>query len=275
MLDDAEQRYTSEEFLHITTECGQEEARRLLRICENDLELALLLFFAEKVEVKVENEIKINVDVEPENYLSTSDEVEKDENGALPSRAKKDNVVSKLQRELKIEAVVINVSASHPAMDIDHIRSLVQDYDGNESLVRDFLNQSEMILQKPSQIRKDEMKTNQNITVYSEVKAVPDGYVYLEHTLCKPIQVGKETCKSQLAENHKTSQEPGPKILTQDKDIAIDECGVDYSAVPKHCPCPKQLWERVVGLLVLVGVCILILLLFCYAYDSEIITSGN
>merc|ERR1719233_1441539 len=65
----------------------------------------------------------------------------------LPSRAKKENVVSKLQRELKIKAVVINVSTSHPEIDIDYIRSLVQDYDGNELMVLDFLSKSEMMFQ--------------------------------------------------------------------------------------------------------------------------------
>jgi len=260
MLDKADQKYTSEEFLHIITECGQEEARRLLRICENDLELAVDMFFAEKVKVKVENEMKSSVDVERET-MSLSEEVEKDDNDVLPSRAKKENVVSKLQRELKIEAVVINVSTSHPELDIDNIRSLVQDYDGNELLVRDFLSKSEMMFQNHLEMKKDEMITGDDI-ISSEVEAVANGNVNLEHSSCKPTQVGNVSFKRQLTDDQQTIQEPRPKILTQAQDNTIDKCDVYYNDVPEHLP--KQLWERVVGFLVLVVVCILIVLLFCY-----------
>jgi len=275
MLDNADRKYTSEEFLHIITECGQEEARRLLRICENDLELAVDMFFAEKVKVKVENEINTRVDVELENNLSLSEEVEKDDNSVLRSRPKKENVVSKLQRELKTEAVVINVSTSHPEIDIDYIRSLVQDFDGNELLVRDFLSKSETMFHNHREMKKDEMITGDDTDdiISSEVEAVADGNVNLELSSCKPNQVGNVSCKVQLTDDQQTSQEPGPKILTQAQDNVIDKCEVYYNAVPEHRP--KQLWERVVGFLVLVGVCILIILLFCYAYDSEIITNGK
>ena len=87
MSDDADKVYTTEEFLDIITECGQEEARRLLRISRNNLNHAIELFFAEKVKMNIEVETKTYVDVAPENNLSRSVEVGKYESVGLLSRS--------------------------------------------------------------------------------------------------------------------------------------------------------------------------------------------
>ena len=156
--------YSTEEYLQIITLCGEEQAKRLLSQTQNDLMLAVEIFFAmeqdsaddisikdDKVMIsesgdqnKESFETGVNEE-NPEETQNSSDQIEALK-WPLPLSTNADvkdsqkNLISKLKRELMIEAVVVSLSSAYPVLNPGYLRNLAMQFKGKEVKVHKYLN---------------------------------------------------------------------------------------------------------------------------------------
>jgi len=255
--------------LQIITLCDEEKAKRLLAQTHNDLMLAVEIFFAmeqgsaddtssedgNRTVMNSESEDQKNESYETgvkelkaEEPMNSSDQTEALQWPLpLPTHAdvedSQNNLLSKLKRELMIEAVVISLSSAYPVLHPGYLRHLAMQFKGKEVKVHKYLSSVKETGKEPDSVL---------------LNAVGEEYPSSVSQLCP------SGYSLQPAADTKTSP---PLILTPEQyQPSAALCEAQYG---KGCDeVPRGGWniEWLVGvgvLVVIMGVCTVVSLLFC------------
>jgi hypothetical protein len=258
-----EQVYTTEEYLQIITLCNEEEAKHLLVQTQNDLMLAVEIFFAmvqdsaDDISIKDDNDkamISESGDHKNESYESCVNEEKAEEKNnsrdqmealqwplPLPTpldvKASQKNLISKLKRELMFEAVIVSLSSAYPLLPSGYLRNVAMQFKGKEVKVHKYLNSVKEAAKEP--------------------KSVLPGSVSDEYS---------SSAAGDSLNQATDTDTPPPRILTPEQFQPNDAwCEAQYckgcDEVP-HCGGNIE-WLVGVGVVVVImGVCIVLSLLF-------------
>ena len=171
--------YSTEEYLQIITLCDEEEAKQLLAQTQNDLMLSVEIFFAMEQDSADDKSIeddkgKVMIsesgDQKNESFESGVVNEEKAEETKISSdqiaalqwplplsthadvEDSQKNLISKLKRELMIEAVVVSLSSAYPVLNPGYLRNLAMQFKGKEVKVHKYLHSFKEAATEPDSV---------------------------------------------------------------------------------------------------------------------------